>query len=203
MAPLKPKVPFWVLPCPCWNPNFLVFGDFVWAQRKVQKQIVATKMRSFLTFRTQIVFSIFLQNASFANKDLFSSQPPKNTIFNFFEIVLSIFHLFSFALPNIKKTKTKRYVFWSPFFDSSTTCKKIVFAPLHTICVFRYPQNTVQLGNNKQNKSWTDFWLNLGQIFDPKRPNLGQTFEHACDVRLGSGPIFANLKCWVLDQFFF
>ena len=100
MALLQPKVPFWVLPhVPAEAPIFIVFGDFEWAPKKgtiFQKQIVATKMRGFFSFRTQIVFDYFSEKWQFTTKNIFS-QPPKKHNFLCFFFEIFIFHGFSFS----------------------------------------------------------------------------------------------------------
>ena len=65
-----------------------------------------------------------------------------------------------------------------PFFDTLTNCQKIIFAPLHTVCVFLDQQKTLQnLGKTSKKildgfstQPWTDFQLknppNLGRIFN-------------------------------------
>ena len=132
---------------PAETPIFVVFGDFEWAQKRTifQKQIVATKMRGFFTFRTQIVFANFSKKCHFCRKktsSLFTTTQKHyfwggGGIF-FFEIfVFHFFHIFSFSFSNIKKTKTKsaHFFFENPFLTPRQTAKTI-FAPLHTICVF-------------------------------------------------------------------
>ena len=50
MALLQPKVPFWVFPCVRWNPYFCSVWWLLMGTKKsdiFQKQIVATKMRTF------------------------------------------------------------------------------------------------------------------------------------------------------------
>ena len=101
----------------------------------------------------------------------------------FFEIFFFhfFFHVFCFSFSNIKKTKTKSahffFFFENPFFDTLTNCQKNIFAPLHTICVFKIPQKHYKTGENKQKISWTKFWRNLGPSFDSKTPNLGPSFD--------------------------
>ena len=84
---------------------------------------------------------------------------------------------FLFCFIQHKKDKKKMHFFETPFLTPRQPAKTI-FAPLHTICVFRYTKNTIKLAKNKQKqildgfltqpwpdfwlkkvKSWTDFWL--------------------------------------------
>ena len=63
----------------------------------------------------------------------------------------------------------------STFFDTSTTCKNNISAPLHTICDFKmHPQKHYKT-RGKQAKQildqfltqpWTNFWLKKGLILD-------------------------------------
>ena len=141
-------------------------------------------MRACFTFRTQIVFTYF-SKMSLQQKDLFLRNHPKKTLFSglFWNCPFPCFSLFLFcSIRHEKRQKLKMHSFFeNPFFDTPTTCPKKYFAPLHTICDFKLPpQNTKKLGGggvNKPKKSWVDFWLNLGQRFDSKRPNLGQIFD--------------------------
>ena len=134
------------------------------------------------TFRTQIVF------AYFNKKDLvFFTTTQKHYFSGFFFhpktiVLFHLFHLFSFALSNIKKTKQKRHFFCKPlFWHLDNLQENICRTPTHYLCFFRYPKNTIKLGgrgkqakNNlgqifdstlarfltqKKAKSWTDFWL--------------------------------------------
>ena len=105
-----------------------------------QKQIVATKMRTFFTFRTQIVFAYFSKQWQFYKKKHFSSEPPKNTIFLFFflDSIFPFFHVFLFLFSNIKKTKTKSAHFFSKtlFWHPDKLPKKYFRTPTHYLCFF-------------------------------------------------------------------
>ena len=87
----------------------------------------------------------------------------------FWNIISPFFHVFSFSFSTIKKTKTKSaHFFRKPFFDTLTNCPKIIFAPLHTICVFffKIPQKHYKIGEKQAKKildqvltqPWTKFW---------------------------------------------
>ena len=98
----------------------------------------------------------------------------------FFEIFLFHFFIFSFVLFfQHKKDKKKKctFVFRKPFFDTLTNCPKIIFAPLHTICVFLDQQkNTIKLGKTSKQKI-------LDGFSTQKPPNLGRIFNstaHMC-----------------------
>ena len=158
------------------------------------KQIVATKMRTFLTFRTQIVFAYFSKNWHFYKKDHFGSQPPQKQYFSGFSFwnfrfpIFSCF-LFFFRQHKKKKTKTKCAHFFKTFFDNLTNCQKYFRTPLFVF--FKIPQNTIKLGKNKQKildqvltQPWTKFWLK-------KTPNLGPNFDSTAYIY-----IYNNLvKC--------
>ena len=61
MALLQPKCHFGFSLVPAETPIFVVFGDFVWAQKKDQfpKTDSCNENARFFTFRTQIVFAYF------------------------------------------------------------------------------------------------------------------------------------------------
>ena len=146
MALLKPKVPFWVLPCACQNPNFCSIWWLCMGTKKgpFSKNRLSQRQCAFcFTFRTEIVFAYFSKKCHSNKKTLFFKTTQKH-YFQFFPF----FHFFSFALSNIKKTKTKNAFFEPPFWHLDN---------LQNIssCFHRLPKNTIKLGN----KSWTDFWL--------------------------------------------
>ena len=86
------------------TPIFVVFGDFEWAPKKstiFQKQIVATKMRTFfLPSEHKQCLPIFLKNDIFTRKTSFLHKRPKNTIFlGFFcNFIFPFFFMFSLFL---------------------------------------------------------------------------------------------------------
>ena len=184
MALLQPKVPFWVFPCVRWNPYFCSVWWLLMGTKKsdiFQKQIVATKMRTSFTFWTLSVFAYFSKKWQFYKKKHFSSQPPKNTIFlGFFWNFLFpfFFSCFLFFFFQHKKDKNKKCTFFfeNPFLTPWQTAKKYFRTPTHYLCFLRYPKNTIKLGKNKQTKSWTTFWRNLGPHFDSKNPKSWTTF---------------------------
>ena len=173
---------------PAETPLFVVFGDFEWAQKRTifQKQIVATKMRSFFTFRTQIVFAYFSKNAISAKKHLLCSQPPKNTIFqsfSFFLIFASMLFIFSLFLSPTYKRQNKECTFFSenPLFDTLTNWPKNIFAPLHTICVFKITKKHYKIGEKTSKKKLGPrFDATLGQVLTQKNQILDQvlTLQH-------------------------
>ena len=176
-------MPFWVFPCACWNPYFIVFCHLEWPQRRTifQKQIAATKMSvCFFTIWTQIVFAYFFWKMTLKKKP-FSSQPPKNTIFHFFLRIFffHVFHIVLFTFSNIKKTKTKsahfflKTLFWHP-----DKLPKIYFrTPTHYLCFSRPAKNTIKQGKTNKKKSWTDFQRNLGRIFNSETPKSWTDFQ--------------------------
>ena len=170
-------------PRACWNPYFCSVW-WLWLGTKKRttfpKQIVATKMRTFLTFRTQIVLANFSKKWHFYKKGPFVHNHPKNTIFLgcFWNVCFPFFHVFSFSFSNLKKTKTKSAHFFSKtlFWQPDKLPKNYFHAP--TLFVFlRYPKNTIKLGKpaktnlgpsfdatldqvlTQKPKSWTKFWL--------------------------------------------
>ena len=106
----------------------------------------------------------------------FRLQPRKRHYFLFFvslfffvQCPFSIFSCFLFSFSKIKETKIKSaHFFRKPFLTPWQTAKK-TFAPLHTICLFAIPQKHDTIGEKQAKKTWTDFCLNLGQIFDSKK----------------------------------
>ena len=129
----------------------------------------------FFTFRTQIVFAYFSKKWHFYKKrPVFFTNTQKTLFFwAFFEIFFfHFFHVFSFSFSNIKKTKTKSAHFFSKtlFWHPDKLPKNYFRTPTHYLCFLRYPKNTIKLGKNKQKKSWTKFWRNLGPSFDSKNP---------------------------------
>ena len=95
--------------------------------------------------------------------------------------------------------------FRKPFFDTFTNCQKIIFAPLHTICVFKIPKKHYKTGDKQAKKNLgPGFDATLDQVLTQKTPNLGPGFDstayiyiciyiymHA--VKLKTGPRFPFL----------
>ena len=92
----------------------------------------------------------------------------------FFEIFL--FHFFSycpFYLFQHEKDKST-FFFENPFFDTLTNCQKMIFAPLHTICVFldqqkhykNWEKQAKKILDGFSTQPWTDFQLKNPQILD-------------------------------------
>ena len=175
MALLQPKVPFWVFPCVRWNPYFCSVWWLSMGTKKsdiFQKQIVATKMLTFFTFRTQIVFAYFSKKWQFYKQIKISSQPPKKHYFSrfFFEIFpFHVFHVLSFSFSNMKKTKTKSAHFFSKtlFLTPWQTAKKLFSHPYTLFVSFKIPPKHYQTGEKQAKKildqvltqPWTKFWL--------------------------------------------
>ena len=144
-----------------------------------QKQIVATKMRTFFTFRTQIVFAYFSKKWQFYKQIKIPSQQPKKHYFSglFLKFSFSIFFMFClFLFPTWKRQKQKVHIFFSKtlFWHLDKLPKNYFRTPTHYLCFLRYPKNTIKLGKNKQKKildqvltqPWTRFWLKKPQILD-------------------------------------
>ena len=68
--------------------------------------------------------------------------------------------------------------FRKPFFDTLTNCQLIIFAPLHTICVFKIPTKHYKTGE-KQAKTNLEpsFDATLDQVLTQKTPKLGPSFD--------------------------
>ena len=159
-------------------------------------------MRTFLTFRTQIVFAYFSKKSHFyKKKTIFVHNHPKNTIFLgfFLMFVFQFFSCFLFFFLQHKKDKNKKCTFFfeTPFFDNLTNCQKNIFAPLHTICVFlRCPENTIKLGKTSKKNLGPSFDATLDQVLTQKTPNLGPSFDSTANIYiyavvLLSGPSLA------------
>ena len=162
-------------------------------------------MRTFFTFRTQIVFAYFSKKWQFYKQIKSSSQPPKNTIFLgfFLKFSLSMFFMFClFLFPTWKRQKQKVHIFFrKPFFWHLDKLPKNYFrTPTHYLCFLRYPQNTIKLGKNKQKKvldqvltqPWTKLWL--------KNPKSWTKFWlysiYAVESKLGPKIAFFWVKTW-------
>ena len=147
-----------------------MLGDFEWAPKRtiLPKQIVATKMRLFCTFRTQIVLAYFSKNA--IKKNLHNHK--KKHYFSGFFLKVSFsgfFRLFYFGLSNIIKTNTKNANFFGyPFSDTLTNSQKIFSHPYTLFVCFKTPKDHSKIGENKQQKILDRFQLNLGQIFSSR-----------------------------------
>ena len=168
---------------PAEAPIFVVFGDFGWAPKRdhFPKTDSCNENARFCTFRTQIVLAYFSKNAILTRKTIFLHDHPKNTIFwVFFKASFLFFHIASFGLSNIKKTKRKMHFFSEkPFFYTLTNCqKKICSRPYTLFVLLRHPKKTTKLGKKQtQKKSWTDFQLNLGQIFSSRNAKSWTDFQ--------------------------
>ena len=134
----------------------------------------------FFYLPTQIVFANFSKKCHFNKKDLFlHNNHPKTLFFWFFEMFLfHFFHLFSFALSNIKRQKQKMHFFWSLFFWHLDNRQKICSHPYILLVFFRYPPKHYKTGG-KQAKQILDriFDSTLARFLTQKRPNLGQIFD--------------------------
>ena len=117
---------------------------------------------------------------TFYKKDQFSSQTPKNTIFLgfFLKFSFSIFSYFLFFFLQHKKDKNKKCTFFfeNPFLTPWQTAKKLFSHPYTLFVFFKIPKKHYKIGENKQKKSWTKFWRNLGPSFDSKNPKSWTKF---------------------------
>ena len=119
---------------------------------------------------------LFFQKMPILPKKLpFSVHNHPKTQFSWFfgDLLFSFFSSFSFSFSNCLQQKRQKqkmhFLFRKPCFDAPTTCKNNSHPYTLFVFFFGCPQRTLKLGKNKQKKSWTDFWLNLGQIFDSKK----------------------------------
>ena len=194
MTFLQPKVPFWFFLCACWNPYFCSVWWFCMVTQKgdiFHKQTVATKMRAFSTFGTQIVFAYF-QKWHFNKKYLFFTTTKNNLFLGF---PFPFFHFFSFAFSNKTRQKQKMLFFVeNPFLTPQQPAQINIFAPLHTICDFKLPPK--HFGKTSK-KSWTDFDSTLARFLTQTRPDFWQIFDslyiYIYAVKLLSGPSLAIL----------
>ena len=110
--------------------------------------------------------------------------------------------LLYFFQHNKDKNKSAQLFFSKTLFWHPDKMPKIYFRiPTHYLWFLRCPQNTIRLGKNKQKKSWTKFWRNLGPSFDSKNPNLGPSFDSTASlyiyiytVKLSTGPSLGVFK---------
>ena len=137
-------------------------------------------MRTFFSFRTQIVFAYFSKKWHFYKKKTsFLRKHPKTLFFwVFLTFSFSIFSCFLFFFLQHKKTKTKSAHFFSKtfFLTPWQTAQKLFSHPYTLFVFFKIPKKHYKTGE-KQEKSWTKFWRNLGPSFDSKTPNLGPSFD--------------------------
>ena len=115
------------------------------------------------------------------NKNFFTTTQKTLFFWAFFwNFPFPCFSCFVFFFFQHEKDKNKKCTFFfeNPFFDTLTNCQKIIFAPLHTICVFlRYPKNTIKLGKKAKKKLGPGFDATLDQVLTQKTPNLGPGFD--------------------------
>ena len=137
MALLQPKVPFWVFPCACWNPIFVICGDFVWLRKKVpfSKNRLCQRKCAFLTFRSQMLFANSSKNA-ILTKQTFYFTTTLFFCFVFVTFSFSIVFILSLFFSNTKKTETRNaHLFSNPLFGHPSTCKHIKFSQPYTLYV--------------------------------------------------------------------
>ena len=102
----------------------------------------------------------------------------------FWNFLFPFFSCFSFSFSTIKKTKTKSAHFFSKtlFLTPWQTAKKLFSHPYTLFVFFKIPKKHYKIRENKQKKSWTKFWRNLGPSFDSKTPNLGPSFDSTAHI---------------------
>ena len=168
---------------PAETPIFVVFGDFEWAPKKgpFSKTDSCNENAQFFYLPNTNSVCLFFKKLPFLQKHLLCSQPPKKHNFSgfFWTSRFPCFSYFLVSFSNIKKTKTKsaHSLFKNSFFDTLTNCQQIIFAPLHTICVFKITKKHYKIGEKQaKKKSWTKFWRNLGPSFDSKHPKSWTKF---------------------------
>ena len=166
---------------PAQTPIFVVLLPFLsnYIKRAIfPKQVVLTKKTLFHLPNTNIVL-IFLYKTILENKRKTFFPPTTRTRLSwaFFAFILFLFVLFfCLSCPNLKTGKTKKYhfLFENLIVDILTFLYNTSLAPLHTICDFNIPQNTIKLG--KLSKiSWTRSWRNTWTRYRLKKnQNLDQ-----------------------------
>ena len=124
--------------------------------------------------KTNRVLANFLKHAILAKKP-FCPQPPKEHNFSFFKLSFSIFHLFSFAFSNIRKTKTKKcnFSYQKPFLTPQKPAKKIFLHPSAAIWDFENTKPTLQ-NWDKQKILDQVFTQQLDEFLTQKPPQLDQ-----------------------------
>ena len=159
---------------PAEAPILVVFGDFVWLQKKCHfPKTDSCNKRAFLTFRIQTMFVYLSKKCHFSHTKTFWLTTTQKHNFLLFIFPLSIFSYFLFFFSNIKRQKTKSAQFFQkPFFDTLTNCKKYVRTPYTLFMIFKMPKNTINLGKTSKTildqvftQLWTKFRLKK-QIFD-------------------------------------
>ena len=143
------------------------------------------------------MFANFSKTCHFNKKDLFSSQPPKKHYFLFFCISFPFFHLFSFALSKIKKTKAKNDIFFeAPFLTPRQPAKNDFRTPTHYLCFLDAQKH--KIGKTKAIIFLDRFLTTLARFLTQQRPHLGQIFDSTAHiyiyaVKLKTGPRFGVL----------
>ena len=159
---LKPKCYFGLSSVPAQTPIFIVFGDVAWLQERCHfpKQIVATKCAFFFPNTNSVC--LFFKKCNFQPKHLFTTTPKTQFFWAFFEKFLFQFIHISLFFQHKKDKKQKVHIFYrKPFLTPWQTAQKYFRTPTHYLWFLRYPK-TLEIGENKQTKSWTKFWPNLG-----------------------------------------
>ena len=146
-----------------------------------QKQIVATKMRTFFYLpNTNSVCLFFPKMTFWQKKTIFLHNHPKTLFFwvLFLKFSFSLFfQIFLFTFSNIKKTKTKSAHFFSRtlFLTTWQIAKKIFSHPYTLFVILNIPKKHYKIGKKNKQKNildqvltqpWTKFWLKKPQILD-------------------------------------
>ena len=120
MALLKPKVPFWVFQCTCWNPYFCGVWWFCMVTRKCHfpKTDSCNENAHFSLPSEHKCLSIFPPKCHFA-KHAFCSQPKTLSFWAFFWNLLFHVFIYLFSFSNIKDKNKKctffsKTLFWHP-----------------------------------------------------------------------------------------
>ena len=170
-------MPFWLFPCARWNPYFCSVW-WLWMVRNkchFPKTDSCNENARFVPSEHKL---FFFWKMPFLFKKVFSSQPPKNTVFLvcFLKFSFSFFHIFSSASSKIKRRKPKMHSFFGNPFSWHLDNLPKIFSHPYTLLFFRPPKNTKKK-KNKQKNLGLIFNATLDRFSTQKRINLGQIFN--------------------------
>ena len=95
-----------------------------------------------------------------------------------------LFHLFSSASSNMKKTKTPnaQFLLETLFLTPRQLAKKYFRTPTHYLCFLDHQKDNKIGEKRRKTKSWTDFRRNLGQIFNSKKGKSWTNFQLSLSI---------------------
>ena len=167
-------------PCARWNPYFCSIWWFCMVTKKYHfpRTDSCNEKCAFSTFRKQTVFAYFSQSHFCVKRKLLSPTTEKTLFLLFFlcNVPFPCFSYFLFFFLQHEKDKNQKRTFF-PFLDTRQPAKKTFSHPYTPCVILRYPKNTVKLVKDSKNKSWTNFWPNLGPSFDSKKLNFGPSLD--------------------------